>query len=121
MQVIHDTAGIYVPTQGSIYDGLITPGSGIVGTDRDGGLLLYYEGNHYNAINMHEPRERVICAFGRLATGYPTSAMMWAMPENKAQFIRVGEITWPNIILMDSEKSTRMFDAYMARYTRAAA
>lgn len=121
MQVIHNEAGIYVPTEGSVYDGIITPGSGIVGIERNGGLLLYYEGNHYGASNMHEARERVMCAFGRLATRYPTVAMTWLTHENKAQFIRVGEITWPNVILFDSEKSERLFDAYMARYTMTAA
>lgn len=119
MQVIHDTATIYVPVEGTIYDNLIAPGSGIVGIEREGTLVCYYEGNLYRALNMLEGRERVICAFGRLATRYPTVAMMAVL--DKSQLIRVGEITWPKHILFDSEEAEGRFNAYMERYQRAAA
>lgn len=118
MQLVHDTATIYVPAEGSFYDSVISPGSGIVGIEREGSLVLYYDGNHLGALNMHEGKERVVCAFGRLATRYPTIAMMGGIA--KDQFTRVGEITWPNHIRFDSEEAEARFNAYVARYQRAA-
>lgn len=119
MQVIHDTASIYVPVEGSFCDGVISPGSGIVGIERDGKLFVYYDGNHLGAMNMHAGSERVICAFGRLATRYPTIAMMGSI--DKDQLIRVGKITWPNRIRFDSAEAEGRFNDYMARYRRSAA
>ena len=113
----HETATIYVPVEGAVLDTNIDPGSGIVGIRKESGMLvIYYDGNRFDAINMREGRERVICAFGRLAVQYPTSAMRGVMPEYESQLIAVGEITWPNIISFYSPDTEIMFDEYMAKY-----
>jgi len=72
-----DTHVIYVPKDAN--DLGIAPGSGIVGNveqqypDR---ILVYYEGNVYDAENMRRFAERVYNAADRQVARYPTSAMM---------------------------------------------
>lgn len=114
----HEKATIYIPVEGSVLDTNIDPGSGIVGIRKEpsGMLVIYYEGNRLGAINMHAGRERVICAFGRLAVQYPTTAMRGVMPEYENQLIAVGEITWPSSIEFFSPDTEIAFDEYMAKY-----
>lgn len=53
----------------------IAPGSGIVGRSMAGGkVLVYYEGNLYDAVNMRRYVERVLHAWGRMDENYPTIA-----------------------------------------------
>ena len=66
---------VYVPADGML--GIIRPGSGIVGrklSQRDWELLLYYEGNVYDAVILRRYVERVYHAWGRMAADYPTVA-----------------------------------------------
>lgn len=117
----HEVATIYVPV-GVVISKTIYPGSGVVGTRTPcGTLVIYYEGNLYGAENMHEGRERVVCAFGRLAVQYPTTAMQGVMPENEDQLIPVGEITWPSTIEFFSPDTEKKFDEYIAKYRSASA
>lgn len=56
----------------------ITPGSAIVaapmrpGTDY---VKIYFEGNHFRAVNQHRYEERLVNCWGRLVYRYPTIAM----------------------------------------------
>lgn len=117
MKVDHSSAKIYIPAPGSCQDQQIIPGSGIVGIPHATVLKLYLEGNKYGAVNLHEPYERIACAFGRLATNYPTSAILGVLDFDLDNMIEVGEIFWPNEIHIRAEKR-REFDEYMARYCR---
>ena len=73
----------------------IDPGSGIVGTiepaivgnDPDV-LVVDYEGNRYNAVNIITYADRVAHAAGRHVTKYPTAARAWVSP---GSMIQVGE------------------------------
>lgn len=67
----------------------IREGSGIVGFARnedDPHRIFYYEGNLYGASNMREWDDRVKNAYGRMATSYPTSAMI-ALPVEKFEVV----------------------------------
>lgn len=114
----HETATIYIPVEGSLLDMTIDPGSGIAGIRRQpsGMLVIYYEGNRFDAINMREGRERVTHAFGRLAVRYPTVAMQGVMPEDENQLIPVGDITWPSVIEFYSPDTEIKFNEYVARH-----
>lgn len=119
MKVIHDKATIYVPVAGSRIERELLPGSGIVGIPRHGQLLIYYEGNLYGACNLHAVEDRIVCAFGRLATTYPTCAMRGVFDEECADLIPVGEIAWPGRIALTDE-GRRLLDAYAGQYQRSA-
>lgn len=67
--VRHKKGVVFVPRTGSRFDLEIAPGSGIVGVMSGGQVLLYYEGNLHGAVNLEDPIERLVCAFGRAATG----------------------------------------------------
>lgn len=112
----HEKAVILIPRPGSRIDRLIAPGSGLVGVINRDRVVLFYEGNLFEASNMHAPEERVTCAFGRAATSYPTTAMAGLMPDETFDVIRVGEIIWPSEIRFDSPESKQLFDDYMSRY-----
>jgi hypothetical protein len=77
-------------THRALYD--ILPKSAVVST---AGLrhnhvlqIVYFEGNMYAAVNLARFIERVNCAWGRMAYGYPTSAMLAIARDH---LIRVGE------------------------------
>lgn len=56
----------------------IDPGSGIVACamyGADDQLLIYFEGNRFNASNIVSLEDRAIHAYGRMATRYPTIAL----------------------------------------------
>lgn len=114
----YDTATIYIPAEGGLLDMVIDPGSGIVGIRKGPSrmLVIYYEGNRFDAINLREGRERVVCAFGRLATQYPTVAMQGVLPQNENQLIPVGDITWPSTIEFYTDHAKELFNKYMAKY-----
>lgn len=113
--VLHDKGVIYVPVPGSRYAAIIAPGSGIVVVPGTPNPIMFYEGNLYDAVNLRDPIERVICAFGRAATQAPTVAMMAVLPCDMTGLIRVGEVHWPNRILWDSDWSERIFREYAGR------
>jgi hypothetical protein len=113
----HESAVIVVPRTGSLLDSFIAPGSGIVAVQGIlGDLILYYEGNLFEAINLHEPEERIICSFGRAATAYPTTAFIGVLNSDVLDVIRVGMISWPNHISWDSPASHQRFVEYANRY-----
>lgn len=114
----HERGVIYVPRAGSRLDQAIAPGSGIVGFPGRGAtkIILFYEGNLLGACNLGDPEERIVSAFGRGATGYPTSAMTGVLDEDLFDLTRVGEIQWPNIIRWDSPASAQVFLEYAGRY-----
>lgn len=114
----HERGVIYVPRTGSRLDQAIAPGSGIVGFPSRGAtkIVLYYEGNLYDAENLRDPEERIVSAFGRGATGYPTSAMTGVLDDDLFDLIRVGEVQWPSIIRWDSPASAQVFLEYASRY-----
>lgn len=115
MRMIHSTAVIYVLRPDSNLASHIQPGSGIVGVPGHHHLHIYYEGNLYDASNLRDPLERVVCAFGRAASMAPTVAMMAVLPCDLGGLVRVGEIHWPNRITWDSDLSERIFREYAGR------
>lgn len=84
---------IYAIHAGSALDADIAPGSGVVGIPRDGGVLIFYEGNLHGASNLHDWRERVLCAAGRLFSHYPTVALRFVPQEQLADLISIGVCT----------------------------
>ncbi|MCL4722654.1 MAG: hypothetical protein KJZ90_00065 [Rhodocyclaceae bacterium] len=119
MQPAHDKATIYVPVAGSRLERELLPGSGIVGIPRHGQLVIYYEGNLYGACNLHRIEDRIICAFGRLATKYPTGAMRGVLDEEIADLIPVGEVAWPNRVSIHEDKRAALA-AYADQYQHQA-
>lgn len=115
----HEKAVVLVPRPGSRLDREVAPGSGLVGVTHRNGTIVFYEGNLYGAMTLHQAEERVVCAFGRAATAYPTCAMSSLLPEEVFDVIRVGEISWPDKIGFDSPESKQLFDSYMSRYQGA--
>lgn len=111
----HERAVIFVPRPDSRLDQEIAPGSGIVGVMSGERMVLYFEGNLFGAENLTNPEERLVCAFGRAATGYPTAAIRGVMPNEYFDLIRVGEMTWPNSIQWDSPASAQVFLNYVGR------
>lgn len=76
--MIDEMLKVYVPTLTAPIRKTIVPGSAIVsrGTpDKDGYLLVYFEGNIYNSPAMRRFSQRVLHAAGRLVTRYPTIAL----------------------------------------------
>lgn len=67
---------VLVPWPGTPAARVIDAGSGIVCEPGPvpPKVTVYFEGNRYNAVNLHRFEERVQCASGRLATHYPTAA-----------------------------------------------
>lgn len=118
MEVLHEEASIFIPVKGSRLDSYYAPGSGIVGVVRNGYLITYMEGNLFGASNMHQPEERIACAYGRAATNYPTTAFRGVSPEEAKQLICVGNVRWPNQVSIN-EDTRPLFESYMARYKRA--
>lgn len=119
MNVAYSKATIYVPVAGSRLDHELIPGSGVVGIERNGQLVLWYEGNLYGACNMHRIEDRIVCAFGRLATKYPTSAMRGLLDDERHDLIAVGEIRWPSAIMLTDE-GCQLLKSYACRYEHAA-
>lgn len=69
-------ARIYAPKPNSAAAKIITMGAGVVGfgPNDKGQVTVYFEGNLYNASNLHCLHERIKCAAGRLFQRYPTIA-----------------------------------------------
>lgn len=61
----------------ALWSTLVKPGSSIVAfLTKDGaGKICYFEGNLYGASNLRTFKERASCAYGRMATSYPTTAL----------------------------------------------
>ena len=72
----------------------IAAGSAIVAHERAGAMIIYYEGNLINAMNLHSINERIYSAAGRLLTRYPTVALSSVTPERSAElFHTVGTVS----------------------------
>lgn len=121
------TGTICVPKKGSRLDQMIDPGSGIVGRtyiDHEGQkyIVIWYEGNRYNAINLHQIEERVACAAGRMFTRYPTAAMQVVMRGEEEDLVPVGSVEWEGpyqpikVIWSDKPDDIVVLNAYCARY-----
>jgi len=67
---------IYLPKPDTLIDRLLAPGSGIVGEAHSAGVLLHYEGNIFDAVNLRRYEDRLKQAAGRLVARYPTRAML---------------------------------------------
>lgn len=115
----HERAVIVVPRPGSRIEEDIAPGSGIVAVMSGDQTVLYFEGNIYSAENLVAAEDRVVCAFGRAAVGYPTIAIRGVLPEEHLDIIPVGTIEWPNLIHWDSPASAQLFLDYAERYQGA--
>ena len=72
---------VYVPRPGTYAATMIAPGSGIVGTKKNGQIEIDYEGRLYGQVNMVRFADRVKHAHGRHATRYPTTARMTVKEE----------------------------------------
>lgn len=76
-----DGLNVYVPSPDSPLRHTIRAGAGIVGTpQRNGRILIDFEGNLYDAVNMREYEQRVFHAHDRhtwRGVGYPTVARAW--------------------------------------------
>lgn len=85
-------ADLLIPADGSTLGNVIAPRSALVGRPlRTGdGLMVYYEGNLYDAANLRRWQERVTCAAGRMFLNYPTVAKTVVM--NPGELIRVGSV-----------------------------
>lgn len=113
------TAILFTIRQGSPLDREISPGSGVVGTKRDGGLLLHFEGNQYGASNLHNWRERTLSAAGRMFARYPTTAMRFVPAEQvTTDLIPVGSVTadTPQSGYRIDVENTEELNQYVARY-----
>lgn len=93
---------IYVPKKNSRIWATIAKGSGIVGGEGEvpGMVVIYYEGNLYNAVNLNSYEERVKCAWGRMRTKYPTTAMAMVPAE---ELIQIGTLDDHDINITDQE------------------
>ena len=83
-----DTHVIFVPKDGVPHT--LAAGSALVASIESSAndlILVYYEGNLYNAVNMRDYPSRVMNAADRQATRYPTSAVQGFKPE---ELIEVG-------------------------------
>jgi len=121
----HTKATIYILDEEAVPHLGIAPGSGIVGIAYDeispGAVLLYYEGNLYDAQNQREHEERIINAAGRLFTRYPTVAMQMVTAEDAARgLVAVGEIDRNYQIRYYDEDAHAKARAYGARCTNGA-
>jgi hypothetical protein len=97
-----DRAEIVVPRPGSMAARLIAAGSGVVAlpfaADPDK-VLVYYEGNLHDAMNLRKWPERVHIAFSRASTRYPTTARSLVPRdelETVGEFVKEG-----NLVLLD--------------------
>lgn len=90
----HDGATVYIPRDPVAALASIAPGSGIVGAPLgESGIVIFFEGNCYDASNLRDYEDRLACAAGRLFTRYPTVAKMYVpLDEVTARFIAVAAI-----------------------------
>lgn len=99
---ITDVLQVYVPTLTAPIRAIVVPGSAIVsrGIVDTGSVLIYYEGNVYDAVNMRKFSERVLHAAGRLTLKYPTRAKAFVSPED---LVPIGEYwtTPPRLAIRD--------------------
>jgi hypothetical protein len=71
-------------------------GSAIVAEEGKDLYLLHYEGNVYDACNLKTFAGKLICAAGRKATKYPTTALLGVPKETFEQdYLIAGEFDYP--------------------------
>jgi hypothetical protein len=98
-----DVVSVYVP-KADVAEEIalnICQGSGIVGfsmQEDDDSLVFYYEGNIYGAVNMVDWEDRVKNAYDRMATNYPTSALIYL---EAAKFDMVGSTNGKTVTITD--------------------
>lgn len=85
-----DYIQIYVPKLESMsaFSKTSDPGSGIVGFATENGFLIYFEGNRFDAENLHSWDSKVRQAYGRLVQKYPTVAKSFV---NQSDLVSVGQ------------------------------
>lgn len=103
------SAGIYVPVNVSAGFRNLRPGSAIVGIPMEDGLKIYYEGNMHGATNLHNSRERIVCAAGRLFHRYPTVAMSFVPADSIMELDRVGTVHDDYRIEIDNEAAANLW------------
>lgn len=111
---VNDKALILVPkgTKATF----VAKGSALVAQKREGSsaVRLYYEGNIYNACNLHDMNTRIVVAAGRLFDNYPTVAWMGLADDDiERHFEVVGSIDEQyNITITDKEKLENWANQY---------
>lgn len=104
-----ELTNIYVPTTESmgLVEKTIVRGSGIVGfipDERAEQMIVYFEGNLYDAEALRQFNDRAKQAYGRMATKYPTVAKS-VMP--LAMFESVGYTDGSNVVINNQEAVDR--------------
>ena len=110
-----DIAYIYAPAEkfNSSFLAFIKNGSAMVGFEQEGFLKLYYEGNLYDAVNLHDPKERIKCAAGRMFNQYPTTAFTLLSGKNMKLVKRIGSISANyQIEIIDEQSAEDWFASY---------
>lgn len=97
------TLTVYIPRSGALSTLFLAPGSALVADPEKeylpGQIVCYYEGNIHGAVNLRTFADKALCAAGRLAKKYPTSALA-AFPVE--DLVEVGSASfapdcWPKI------------------------
>jgi hypothetical protein len=94
----------------------IRPGSGIVGVELDadetqaGNVLIYYEGNIYNADNIKTYEDKCFHAWSRMSERYPTVARM-VVP--RLDLVQIGSFDPNNKTVVIDEITPVIHDAAM--------
>lgn len=72
----------------------IVNGSAIASLSLDETVKVYYEGNVYGAVNLHDYTQRLYCAAGRALTSAPTTAfIVLSRDEYERNFYEVGTVS----------------------------
>jgi hypothetical protein len=106
---------VYVPAPGS--DLGIVPGSGIVGTPQDDGLVLIdYEGNLYGASNIGTFEDRIHHAAGRHIMRYPTVARLLV---SASKLILIVTFIYEEKCFVENPRMVDEVQAWLDRYEGA--
>jgi hypothetical protein len=97
-----DVLNVYVPARPSHLNGVIRPGSGIVGAadPETGRVVIDYEGNLHGAANLTTWEACVRHAAGSHRVRYPTVARTMVA---EAELVKVGELDGDEILVTDKD------------------
>lgn len=93
----------------------IAKGSAIVaGEFEDGCRRVYYEGNVFGAVNMHEFDERLLVASYRLRDKAPTTSFLVEPETDVDLFVKVGEfdLSTKSLIITNKNKLDEWVSSY---------
>src|SRR5215469_15701016 len=90
------TLAVYVPKPGTVAAKEIAPASAIVGAEptESGHVMVYYEGNLYDYVNLTTYLNRLSSAAGRLVDKYPTVARKSVPADDLIEVGRYDPTTW---------------------------